>query len=350
MRFLFVSRRGASLSLATRIVHEGHKVHFFVNNLNYKVLGKGIIEKAKIGEFHNCDVVIFDEAGMGEYATKISRTKPVLGASIFSDTFNDNIKYKQEVLERCNLKLSNNGGEKIYTTGWYNGFNFLTPFYSYFKKTKFMENDLSLETECAGCLLFYHKTNKIVKETLHKLRSELKKIGYKGAITFTCSLTKDNISINDVHFGFKYDSTYTALEGLRQNLGEFLYGMAFGSVKRAKTSSDWLAATRISIPPYPFKMTEALNHPIPIGGISEGNLRHLWLRDIYRNEDGEYYSAGTDGFLMTATARGLTPHKAFRRTIRTIDNLKINNIQYRGDVETGLEGRYNLIKSWGWFN
>ena len=40
MRFLFVSRRGASLSLATRVVSEGHKVNFFVNNLNYKLLGK----------------------------------------------------------------------------------------------------------------------------------------------------------------------------------------------------------------------------------------------------------------------------------------------------------------------
>ena len=349
MRFLFISRRGASLSLATRIVSEGHKVNFFVNNLNYKLLGNGIVEKTKIGEAYNCDVAIFDETGMGEYASKMSKGKPVLGSSVFSDTFNDNLEYKKEVLKRCDLKLSNNGGEKIYITGWYNGFSFITPYHSYFKKTKFIERDLGIETECAGCLLFYHKTNKIVKETLYKLRNELKKIGYRGAITFTCSLTENELSINDVRFGFEFDSTYAALEGLRQDLGEFLYGMTIGSVKRIKASGDWLASTRISIPPYPFKMQDGFKEDTIIGGISSENLRHIWLRDIQFN-DGVYKSANCDGYLGSVTARGLTIRKAFRRTLRTIDNLKINNLQYRGDVEIGLEERYNLIKGWGWLN
>ena len=347
MRFLFISRRGASLSLATRIASEGHKVNFFVNNLYYKVLGNGIVEKAKVGEFHNSDVAIFDESGMGEYASKMEKSKPVLGASMFADLFNDSLEYKQEVLKRCNLKLSNEGGEKIYVTGFYNGFNFITPFYSYFKKTKFMEKDLSTETECAGCLLFYHKADKMVKETLYKLRTELKKINYRGAITFECSVTKDDLFINNVHFGFCYDSFYTALEGLRQNLGEFLYGMAFGGVKRIKTSKDWLASTRVSIPPYPFKMSSEFKEDTIIGGLNSENLRHIFLRDV-QFEDSVYKSANSDGYILSVTARGLTIYKAFRRTIRTINNLKIKNIQYRSDIDVGLQGKYDLIKKWGW--
>ena len=347
MRFLFISRRGASLSLAKKVADEGHKVNFFVNNSNYKLLGNGIVEKAKVGEFHNSDVAIFDESGMGEYASKMEKSKPVLGASMFADLFNDSLEYKQEVLKRCNLKLSNEGGEKIYVTGFYNGFNFITPFYSYFKKTKFMEKDLSIETECAGCLLFYHKADKMVKETLYKLRTELKKINYRGAITFECSVTKDDLFINNVHFGFCYDSFYTALEGLRQPLGETLYRMAFDSIKRVKASSDWLAGLRISIPPYPFPMTEQFSTPVTIKGISLGALKHLWFRDV-AYENGEYVSAGSDANIMAITARGLTPRKAFCRTYRTINNLTIKNVQYRRDLENGLEERYNLIKKWGW--
>ena len=105
MRFLFVSRRGASLSLATRVVSEGHKVNFFVNNLNYKLLGNGIIEKTKIGEAYNCDVVIFDEGGMGETASKMSKSKPILGASVFSDTFNDNLDYKKETKDESDFEV-----------------------------------------------------------------------------------------------------------------------------------------------------------------------------------------------------------------------------------------------------
>lgn len=348
MRFLFVSRRGASLSLATRIVHEGHNVHFFVNNLLYKVLGKGIINKANIGEFHNCDIIIFDEAGMGEYASKMAKTKPVIGSSIFADTFNGNIIYKQKVLDKCGLQLSNNEGEEIYITGWFNGFNYVRPLHSYFKKTKFMENDLGIDTECMGCLLWYHKANKIAKATLYKLRNELKKTGYIGAVNVKLTLTRDNLYIKDVHLGFTYDNTYVALEGIRQNYGEMFYRLAFDSIKRINASPDWLTATRVTIPPYPLAMNEKLDKNTLIEGINEHNLKHIWLRDVYM-KDGKYYNAGCDGFLMTITARGLTARKAIKRTLRTIGNLKIDNLQYRRDIIDGMEERYDKIKKWGWF-
>lgn len=348
MRFLFVSRRGASLSLATRVVHEGHKVHFFVNNLLYKVLGKGIINKAKIGEFHNCDIIIFDEAGMGEYASNMAKTKPVIGSSIFADTFNDNITYKQKVLAKCSLQLSDNKGEEIYITGWFNGFNYVRPLHSYFKKTKFMENDLGIDTESMGCLLWYHKTNKIAKQTLYKLRNELKKTGYIGAVNVRCNIKSEGLTITDVHLGFLYDSTYAALEGIRQDYGEMFYRLAFDSIKRINASPDWLSATRVTIPPYPLAMNEKLNKPTLIEGINEHNLKHIWLRDVYM-EDGKYYNAGCDGFLMTTTARGLTARKAIKRTLRTIGNLKIDNLQYRRDIIDGMEERYDKIKKWGWF-
>ncbi len=352
MRFLFVSRRGASLSLATRIVHEGHNVHFFVNNLLYKVLGKGIIDKAKIGEFHNCDVIIFDEAGMGKYASEMSKTKPVIGASIFADTFNDDITYKQKVLAKCGLQLQPElqpeFAEEIYITGWFNGFNYVRPLHSYFKKTKFMENDLGIDTECMGCLLWYHKANKTAKATLYKLRNELKKTGYIGAVNVKLTLTEDNLYIEDVHLGFTYDNTYTALEGIRQSYGEMLYRLAFDGIKRINASPDWLSATRVTIPPYPLAMNDKLSKPPKIYGINEHNLKHIWLRDIY-SENGDYYSAGCDGFLMTITARGLTARKAIKRTLRTIGNLKIDNLQYRRDIIDGMEERYDKIKKWGWF-
>jgi len=350
MRFLFVSKRGASLSLAKKIAGEGHKVNFFINNLNYKLLGEGIVDRGKISDFSNYDIVIFDEMGLGEYASKMSKVnKLILGSSNFADLFNEDIEYKTKVLSKCNLQLNNSSGEVIYTTGAYTGFDFIRPFYSYFKKTKFMENDLSTETESMGCLLFYHKTNKIIKETLYKLRNELKKIGYKGHITFKCSVTENDLFVNDVHFGFEYDSFYASLEGLRQPLGEFLYGMAIGSIKRAKVSPDWLCSVRLTIPPYPFETSDKYNTSTTIGGICDENLKHLWLRDVYL-DNGVYKSANCDGYILSVSARGLTPNKGFRRCYRTIDNLQIKDKQFRRDILTGLEDRYDKIKIWGWFN
>ena len=356
MRFLFVSRRGASLSLATRIVHEGHNVHFFVNNLLYKILGKGIIDKAKIGEFHNCDVIIFDEAGMGEYASKMAKSKPVIGSSIFADTFNNNLNYKIKVLNKCGLSLTNGNmdksrrlSEEIYITGWFNGFNYVRPLHSYFKKTKLMENDLGIETESMGGLLWYHKANKITKSTLQMLLRELKKTGYIGAVNIRLAVTEDDLYIKDVYLGFTYDNTYMALEGIRQDYGEMFYRLAFDGIKRIKASQDWLTATRVTVPPYPLQMNDKLNKPTLIKGINESNLKHLWLRDVYM-EGTEYFSAGCDGFVLTVTARGLTPRKALRRTQRTINNLIIANVQYRRDIIQGVEEKYDKIKSWGWFN
>ena len=210
-----------------------------------------------------------------------------------------------------------------------------------------MERDMGLDTESQGCLLFYHKQNKITKAFLTPLLSELKKTGYKGAVNITTNINADKIRLANICLGFLYDSTYASFEGLRQDLGETLYRLAFDGIKRIKASPDWLVATRVSIPPYPFPMTEQLNKSVSVSGIDENNLRHAWLRDILKDEEGNYFSAGSDGYLMTVSARGLTPQKAFRRTYRTIGNLKIENSQYRLDLCDGLEDKLNKIKEWG---
>ena len=210
-----------------------------------------------------------------------------------------------------------------------------------------MERDMSVDTESMGCLLWYHKTNKITKAFLTPLLKELKKTGYIGAVNITSNINADNFTLTNISLGFLYDSTYAAVEGLRQNIGETLYRLAFDGIKRIKASTDWLVATRISIPPYPFKMTETLNEPTLIEGINDENLKHIFLRDVMY-ENGNYYSAGSDGYLMTITARGLTGNKAFRRTHRTIGNLHISNMQYRRDIGDGLSEKYEQIKKWGY--
>ena len=311
-------------------------------------MGNGIVEKTKIGEAYNCDVVIFDEGGMGEYASKMSKSKPTIGSSIFADTFNNDISYKQKVLDKCGIQLSANSGIELHTTAWFNGFNFVAPYHSYFKKTKFMEHEMGLDTESAGCLLWYHKSNKITKAFLTPLLKELKKTGYVGAVNITSNINADNFTLANICLGFLYDSTYAALEGLRQPLGEFLYRLAFEGIKRVKASTDFLVATRVSIPPYPFKMQEQLSKSIPIGGISDANLKHLWLRDVMY-EDGEYKTASSDGYVLTVSARGLTPQKAFRRTYRTISNLTIENIQYRRDLSS-VEDDYRKLVEWKYFS
>ena len=350
MRFLFISRRGAMLSVAMRVSQEGHIVKFFVNNLLYKILGDGLVAKADPNNIDDNDIVIFDEAGLGDYANKIKKHHPVLGASSFADFFNTDAEYKQEVLNRFGIELSDNikDGEEIYSVGWYNGFNFIRPFYSYFKKTKFMENDLSIDTDCMGCLLWYHKTNNLIKKSFYKMRKELKKIGYKGAISVKYVVKEDNVDTKDIHFGFTYDDTYAALEGLRQDFGETLYRMAFDSIKKIRTSSDWLCATRVSKPPYPFQMANKYKSVSTIKGINDANLKHIWLRDVYLDDNNEFKCANCDGFILTVTARGLSPYKAFKRTHRTIKNLFIDNLQFRKDILVGMEEKYNRIKEWGW--
>jgi len=347
MRFLFISRRGASLSIAQRIASEGHIVKFFVNNKLYRLLGTGIVDKAEKGEFHNCDLVIFDESGIGEYADVMAKNKPIYGSSKLADLFNKDIDYKQKILKRADLTLDNANGVEINVCGWYNGFDFIRPLHSFFKKTKLMENDLSIDTESMGCLLWYHKTNKLAKQTILKFKDELKKTGYRGAVNFKVSVKENSIAINDVFLGFTYDNTYAAFEGIRQPLGEFIYKSAFGSSKQIKASPDWLVATRVTVPPYPMKMTDEMSKPVLIEGINEQNLKHIWLRDIYM-QGSKYYSAMCDGFLMTITARGLNPTHAIERTHRTIKNLSIPNIQYRKDIVEGMDNKYKLVKKWGW--
>jgi phosphoribosylamine--glycine ligase len=347
MRFLFISRRGASLSLAKRIAEEGNEVKFFVNNKYYDKVGNGLIDKVSHKAIENYDLVVFDEYGMGEYSDKVAVHRPVFGSSGFADVFNNNKDYRNKILNKIGLEITTDKlGIKLNIGGLFNGFDFVRPLHFYIKRTKFMENDLSIETDCMGCVLWFTSANKITRETILKMRNILVKSGYKGAVNFELAIHNDKFYIQNIILGFCYDSTYAMLEGTRQPLGEFINKVASGSLKRMKASPDWLVSVRVTIPPYPFPVNKS--YISKVEGINSDNDKHIWLRDIMLNEKGEYYSTGADGFLLTITARGLSIYQAFKRAYRTIGNLRIENLQYRHDIGEKIEKDINLLKEWGW--
>lgn len=121
-------------------------------------------------------------------------------------------------------------------------------------------------------------------------------------------------------------------EGIKEDLGYFLYKVATGTTDKAEFTEDWLISVNITIPPFPY----AANIEVPIGkgidGINPENLRHLYLKDIQKI-DNKYSVAGTlTQEVFSATARGRTLKEARKRVYRTIKNISLTNMQYRNDI------------------
>jgi len=98
--FLFLSKNGDSLPIAQRIIQEGHKVNFYINDKDKRAVGEGLLQKSKVtdelvsnGKCNlgilkqllkpepDCIVMDMVGEGFGDIAAALGKTYPLVGGS-----------------------------------------------------------------------------------------------------------------------------------------------------------------------------------------------------------------------------------------------------------------------------
>ena len=124
--FNFVSKSGDSLPLAQRVVDEGHRVVFYINDKDARLVGDGMIEKASTkgvlvneGGTVNTEVfnqllhpkpdcIIFDMVGkgFGKAADKFrAKGIPVFGVILLSDKVELDSPYGSDMLKLSGINI-----------------------------------------------------------------------------------------------------------------------------------------------------------------------------------------------------------------------------------------------------
>lgn len=246
-------------------------------------------------------------------------------------------------------------GVEVSTEGWFNGTDWVRPFNHTFEEKRFMEGGLGPNTGCMGNVVLACDGCRLCRATVEKLKPFLTSIGWRGPVDVNAIVSSDGAFGLEATARFGYDAIEAWLEGIRLPVGDFLREMAAGELKEIEVAREPLIAVRMAVPPYPSEDDDIeAEYGEPILGINENNINHLWLCNVYV-EDDLIRTSGADGLTLKATARGANGDDfaegvalARRRVYRTLGNIRVGSKMYRRDIGTRVPDDMAKLRDWGW--
>jgi phosphoribosylamine---glycine ligase len=256
-------------------------------------------------------------------------------------------------------------GVEVSTEGWFNGSGWVTPFNHTFEEKRFMSGGVGCNTGCQGNVVINAgRGNRLTRATVEPMADLLRMIGYRGPFDVNAIVTKDEAYALEATSRLGFDAIEALLEGLEEPAANLFADVAAGVARSMPLTDDVMIAVRLSIPPYPFRNPNADSWGEPISGIDEHRLNHLFLCDVYREDDGTFCTAGAEGLLMKATAIGKVErdktapnghrykpdytYEARRRVYRIVRGVSVDGVQYRDDIGRRVNDDIARLKEWGW--
>ena len=365
MNILFISKGGEELGIAMRCADEGYSVILFVEDDNYSLVGDGIVNKSKFPkhitnlngsciasstnqliELEKPNLVISTSPGMGRVVDYLREQGiETFGGGHWADTLSNGGGYSVKILNRIGVNVwDGESGIKVSCGAWWNGFRLSSPYIS-FNENYFLTGSIGSLIPSAGNISHHiSPESKIFKNTIGKMERLLKKTKFKGNISISCTVSRNNI------YGtlFITSSLFlpSLLEAYKGSVTELLSAIVAGREPKGKFTTDYTLSIPITIPPYPFHVPST-NASTEIEGVCLSNLKHLYLKDVRKDGDN-YGSVGNE--LMVVSARGRDINEARKRAYKTIPNLSIQSIQYRVDIGERAIKDEKTLGGWGYLD
>ncbi len=236
-------------------------------------------------------------------------------------------------------------GVEVSTEAWFvNGELVPNSINSTIETKRFMDGDKGPNCGCMTSVVWFYKGKpKIYFHTLGKLEKFLKTKRYSGPLDMNCIFTKDGPYFIELTTRFGYNAIYAALQQLPE-FGSFLADLAKGKIPKIKPSTDYSAAVRVSIPPYPQDIDASKTAGLPIRGID--SLSDVFLLDAQYTD--RIVTAGVDGAVCEVTAKAAELDELEKDVYGKVDKIKIPDKQYRSDgIKVAIE-RIERLKEMRW--
>jgi len=302
MRFVLSYSRGSLSSIGDKLQKEGHQVT------------KGHLTTG--GTLLISDVPLDPMRCNGEG----------IGVSRFTLLLAKSPEYEESIKIASDLYTPGKRVKSEYSIGcWFNGIDFVYPVFAMVDDDYFMDRDKGYPCTMGSTVRIFKEPPKVFTDTIWKLKSCLRGANFRGFMTIDCP------GVLNIFPHFRTDSIYAILESMQEELGRVLVEIFNGGKKNIRCCKyEYSIAVRISVPPYPYPRPPFESFRKDIKGYCEGNARHIWLREVNKDEKGRWKIAG--GIIGVVTARGDTIKECRRRAYRTISNLDIEWLQYRQDI------------------
>jgi len=239
-------------------------------------------------------------------------------------------------------------GVEVAVGAFFNGNDFIYPININFEHKKLFPGDIGPFTGEMGTLMYWSGPNTIFKETLEKIKPELKNSKYVGYIDINCIANGRGIYPLEWTCRFGYPHISIAMEGIASPWGEFLYSIAKGDNYQLKTKKGFQLGVVIAVPPFPYddKTEMGLYKDLSII-FKKPNFDGVHLGDIKIVEEN-WTIAGESGYVLVVTGSGTTVEDARKQAYLRIENILLQNMFYRTDIGVGWSEDSDKLQTWGY--
>lgn len=241
-------------------------------------------------------------------------------------------------------------GVEVAVGAFFNGEDFIYPINVNFEHKKLFPGDIGPFTGEMGTLMYWSPGNVMFAQTLGKAREELKKSGYIGYIDINCIANGKGVYPLEWTSRFGYPTIEIQMEGILNDMGEFLYALAYKELVELRTKKGFQVGAVVAVPPFPYNDKKELDiyrdssiifkHPNMMDGIHLGDVKLV---------DGDWKLAGDSSYVLVVTGSGTTVPEARKQMYSRINNIILQNMFYRTDIGAKWNSDSDKLQSWGYF-
>ena len=149
---------------------------------------------------------------------------------------------------------------------------------------------------------------------------------------------------------FGYPTIHIQQEGILMPMGEFLYKLASGELKKFKARSGFQVGVRLVVPPFPYggEVGEALADSKDVVVLfKKPKLDGVHIEDV-KLINNEWVVACHSGVVFVVVGTGQTMKQAQYQAYNRINNIMIPNMFYRDDIGDRWFEDSDRLHNWGY--
>jgi len=258
-----------------------------------------------------------------------------------------NMKILEKKIKNFHLQKFASGVE-IAVGAFFNGNDFIYPINVNFEHKKLFPGDIGPFTGEMGTLMYWSGPNTIFKATLEKIRQNLKESKYVGYIDINCIANARGIYPLEFTTRFGYPTISVQIEGITNEMGEFLYSIAKGEQYELKTKKGFQIGVVCAVPPFPYDDKSEMDIYRDLSIIfKKPSLEGVHLGDVKLIEES-WRIAGNTGYALVVTGSGITVEDARKQVYSRLENILLQNMFYRTDIGLGWYENSDKLQTWGY--
>ncbi len=240
-------------------------------------------------------------------------------------------------------------GVEVAVGAFFNGTTFMQPINVNFEHKLLFPGDIGPATGEMGTCMYWSGPNRIFRATLGKLEKRLAEERYVGYIDVNCIVNGNGIYPLEFTARFGYPTISIQADGLAMPVGDFLAGMADGSLTQFKTKRGFLVGLRIVVPPFPYNdpKTFEANSKDRVIIFRKPNYEGIHIEDV-RLVNDEWLITGGSGVVLVVTGGGVSVKQAQAQCYQRVKNILIPNMYYRKDIGDRWFEDHDKLHTWGY--